>query len=100
MNAGDRANRFCEQWKTNIYPAQPWDLRREGTFGPDRESLHCAVIAICKGAFRVTIIGDYKRHPDDEDPTHIPSGRAEATLNWEGWTRRGNWEIISIDTEK
>lgn len=77
-----------------------WELQLEGNFCPNVESLHCAVIDICKGVFRVTIIGDYRRHPDDNDPTHTPSGRAGATLNWEGWTRRGNWEIISIDTEK
>lgn len=101
MNAGDRANRFCEQWKTNIYPdPQHWDLQAEGDFYPDRESLDEAVVSICKGAFRIVIMGEYKQHPSDNDPTHTPSGRAGATLNWEGWTRQGNWEIISIDTEQ
>lgn len=100
MDAQDRANRFVEQWKLNVYPNQAhWDLQKEGGFYPDRISLNQAVIDICKGAFRVIICGEYKRHPDDNDPAHTPSGRAEATLGWEGWTRRGNWEIISIDTE-
>ncbi len=96
MNASDRANRFCRQWKVSIY----WNLGAEGDFWPDRTSMDDAEAEIDKGAFRVTIRGEYKRYPDNNNSTHTPSGRAEATLNWEGWTRRGNWEIISIDTEQ
>lgn len=99
MNADDRASRFYEQWMTWKNPMR-WELQLEGDFYPDVESIHQTVIAICKGAFRVVVAGEYKRHPDDNDSTHTPSGRAVATLNWEGWTRRGNWEIISIDTEQ
>lgn len=101
MDAGDRANRFIKQWKVNIYPdPQCWELQSEGDFYPDRESLDVAVMSICNGAFRITIYGNYERHPDDKDPTHTPSGRAAATLDWECAKWGGNWAIISIDTEQ
>lgn len=101
MNARDRATRFVLQWEINIYPNPPhWNLGREGNFQPDRKSLSQAVIAICKGALRITVCGEYTRHPNDNDPNHTPSSRAEATLDWVNAKWGGDWEIISIDTER